>query len=136
MEVNNKYKCVTTVQGIKDYIGDATEVAFDYETAPDDAYREEDRAALDPHKSHIVGCSFSVEEGTGIYVPIAHKIGTNIDKDEFFAYLRDFLSDKGRIKIAHNIAFESCQSYHQGIVIKAPVYDTLCAAQMTLKNHY
>ena len=136
MGLTNKYECVTTVQGIKDYIGNAKEVAFDYETAPDIDFRDEDKAALDPHKSHIVGCSFSVGEGTGIYVPIAHKIGTNIDKDEFFAYLRDFLSDKGRIKIAHNIAFESCQSYHQGIVIKAPVYDTICAAQMTLKNHY
>lgn len=136
MEIKNRYECVTSVQGIKDYIGNATEVAFDYETAPDEPFREEDKAALDPHKSHIVGCSFSVKEGTGIYVPIAHLIGTNIDKDEFFAYLRAFLSDKRIIKIAHNIAFESCQSYHQGIVIKAPVYDTICAAQMTLKNHY
>lgn len=136
MEIKNKYECVTSVQGIKDYIGNATEVAFDYETAPDEPFRGEDKAALDPHKSHIVGCSFSVKEGTGIYVPIAHLIGTNIDKDEFFAYLREFLSDKRIIKIAHNIAFESCQSYHQGIVIKAPVYDTICAAQMTLKNHY
>lgn len=136
MGLKNKYECVTTVQGIKDYIGSAKEVAFDYETAPDIDFRDEDKAALDPHKSHIVGCSFSVEEGTGIYVPIAHLIGTNTDKDEFFAYLREFLSDQGIIKIAHNIAFESCQSYHQGIVIKAPVYDTICAAQMTLKNHY
>ncbi|WP_167958536.1 bifunctional 3'-5' exonuclease/DNA polymerase [Anaerosporobacter faecicola] len=136
MEIKNKYECVISVQGIKDYIGNAIEVAFDYETAPDEPFREEDKAALDPHKSHIVGCSFSVKEGTGIYVPIAHLIGTNIDKDEFFAYLREFLSDKRIIKIAHNIAFESCQSYHQGIVIKAPVYDTICAAQMTLKNHY
>ena len=136
MGLKNKYECVTTVQGIKDYIGNAKEVAFDYETAPDIDFRDEDKAALDPHKSHIVGCSFSVEEGTGIYVPIAHLIGTNTDKDEFFAYLREFLSDQGIIKIAHNIAFESCQSYHQGIVIKAPVYDTICAAQMTLKNHY
>lgn len=136
MEIKNRYECVTSVQGIKDYIGNAIEVAFDYETAPDEPFREEDKAALDPHKSHIVGCSFSVKEGTGIYVPIAHLIGTNIDKDEFFAYLRAFLSDKRIIKIAHNIAFESCQSYHQGIVIKAPVYDTICAAQMTLKNHY
>lgn len=136
MGLTNKYECVTTVQGIKDYIGNAKEVAFDYETAPDIDFRDEDKAALDPHKSHIVGCSFSVEEGTGIYVPVAHLIGTNIDKDEFFAYLREFLSDQSIIKIAHNIAFESCQSYHQGIVIKAPVYDTICAAQMTLKNHY
>ena len=35
MGLTNKYECVTTVQGIKDYIGNAKEVAFDYETAPD-----------------------------------------------------------------------------------------------------
>ena len=64
MGLTNKYECVTTVQGIKDYIGNAKEVAFDYETAPDKDFRDEDKAALDPHKSHIVGCSFSVEEGT------------------------------------------------------------------------
>lgn len=132
----SKYKCVTTVQGIKDYIGNATEVAFDFETAPDEPFREEEKAALDPHKSHIVGCSFSVRDGTGIYVPIAHLQGTNINRDEFLTFLREFLSSKEFTKIAHNIAFEACHSYHLGMVIKAPVYDTICAAQMTLKNHY
>ena len=39
MEIKNKYECVTTVQGIKDYIGNATEVAFDYETAPDEPFQ-------------------------------------------------------------------------------------------------
>lgn len=136
METLNKYKCVTTVHGIRDYIGDHREVAFDFETAPDVVFRDEDRAALDPHKSHIVGCSFSVEEGTGIYVPVAHLIGENIDEQEIYEFLREFLSNAHIVKIAHNIAFESCQAYHKGIVIKPPVYDTICAAQMTLKNHY
>ena len=72
--MNTDYRCVTTVAGIKEYIGGAHIVAFDFETAPDDPYREEDRAALDPAKAHIVGCSFSVQEGTGIYVPIAHRL--------------------------------------------------------------
>ena len=58
--MNTEYKCVTTVDGIKDYIGDSRIVAFDFETAPDDPHREEDKAALDPAKAHIVGCSFSV----------------------------------------------------------------------------
>ena len=79
--MTNKYECVTTVDGIKKYIGNSTVVAFDYETAPNDEYRNEDKAALDAHKAHIVGCSFSVEEGTGIYVPVAHKIGTNIEAE-------------------------------------------------------
>ena len=134
--MNDKYKCITTVDGIREYIGNAKVVAFDYETAPDEVYRQEDRAALDAHKSHIVGCSFSVEEHTGIYVPVAHKEGINIDADSFFAFLREFLTNPKITKVAHNIAFESQVSYSLGIVILPPVYDTIVAAQMTLKSNF
>lgn len=134
--MNDKYKCITTVDGIREYIGNAKVVAFDYETAPDEVYRQEDRAALDAHKSHIVGCSFSVEEHTGIYVPVAHKEGINIDTDSFFAFLREFLTNPKITKVAHNIAFESQVSYSLGIVILPPVYDTIVAAQMTLKSNF
>lgn len=134
--MNTDYRCVTTVDGIRDYIGGSRIVAFDFETAPDDPYREEDKAALDPAKAHIVGCSFSVKEGTGVYVPVAHRVGTNIDRDAFFAFLTAFLMDKTVIKIAHNIAFESSMAYARGIVIQAPVYDTICASQMSLKSIY
>ncbi len=132
--MNTEYKCVTTIEGIKDYIGNSRLVAFDYETAPDELYRNEEKAALDPAKAHIVGCSFSVKGGTGIYVPVAHLKGTNINKDDFYGFLKAFLEDRTIVKIAHNIAFESSISYKEGIVIQAPVYDTICASQMTLKN--
>ncbi len=130
------YRCVTSVQEIREYIGNAMVVAFDYETAPDEPYRTEEKAALDPHKSHIAGCSFSVKEHTGIYVPVAHKIGENIANTLFLHFLKSFLTNKNITKIAHNIAFESAMSYHQNIVIQPPVYDTICAAQMTLKSNY
>lgn len=130
------YRCVTSVQEIREYIGNAAIVAFDYETAPDELYRTEEKAALDPHKSHITGCSFSVKEHTGIYVPVAHKIGENIDNTSFLHFLNSFLTNKNITKIAHNIAFESSVSYHQNILIQPPVYDTICAAQMTLKSNY
>lgn len=134
--MNTEYKCVTTVDGIRDYIGGNRIVAFDFETAPNDPYRKEDKASLDPARAHIVGCSFSVKEGTGVYVPVAHRIGTNIDKDAFFEFLTAFLIDKTIIKIAHNIAFESSMAYARGIVIQTPVYDTICASQMSLKSAY
>ena len=134
--MNTEYKCVTTVDGIRDYIGDSRLVAFDFETAPDTPYREEEKAALDPAKAHIVGCSFSVKEGTGIYVPVAHLTGANIDHVSFFAFLAAFLTDRSLIKIAHNIAFESSFAYASGIVIQVPVYDTICASQMSLKSIY
>lgn len=134
--MNTEYKCVTMVDGIRDYIGDSRLVAFDFETAPDAPYREEEKAALDSAKAHIVGCSFSVKEGTGIYVPIDHRVGVNIDHAAFFAFLATFLTDWSVIKIAHNIAFESSFAYASGIVIQAPVYDTICASQMSLKSIY
>lgn len=134
--MNTEYKCVTTVDGINDYIGGSCVVAFDFETAPNDPYRKEDKASLDPARAHIVGCSFSVKEGTGVYVPVAHRIGTNIDKDAFFEFLTTFLIDKTIIKIAHNLAFESSMAYARGIVIQTPVYDTICASQMSLKSAY
>ncbi len=130
------YRCVISVQEIHDYIGNAAVVSFDYETAPDETYRMEEKAALDPHKSHIVGCSFSVKEYTGIYVPVAHKVGENIGSTEFLHFLQAFLTNSNIIKVAHNIAFESAVSCHQNIVIQPPVYDTICAAQMTLKSNY
>ena len=132
----NDYKCVTTIQGILDYLGDAKIVAFDYETSPNEPYRNQEKAALDPAKSHIVGCSFSVREHTGIYVPVSHLIGRNIDNEKFFVFLQHFLEDRSITKVAHNIAFESMFSYLIGSVILPPVYDTMAAAQMTLKKRY
>lgn len=130
------YRCVTSVQEIQQYIGNAAVVAFDYETAPGEPYRIEEKAALDPAKSHIVGCSFSAKEHTGIYVPVAHKIGRNMDGIVFFRFLQNFLTNKNIVKVAHNIAFESAISCQRDIVIQPPVYDTICAAQMTLKSNY
>ena len=118
------------------YTEAACQNAFDFETAPDDPYRDEEKAALDPAKSHIVGCSFSVKEGSGIYVPLAHRVGKNIDSKAFYKFLAEFLTNKSIIKTAHNIAFEASFAYAKGIVIQAPVYDTICASQMTLKNAY
>ena len=132
--MNANYKCITSVEGIREYIGDAKIIAFDYETAPDEAYRNEDKAALDAHKAHIVGCSFSVSEGSGIYVPVAHKVGKNIEPTAFDKFLREFLANTEVVKIAHNLAFESQMSYARGIVIMPPVYDTIAASQMSLKS--
>lgn len=134
MNEKTGYKVVTTVEEIRDYIGNAEVVAFDYETAPDDKYRDEDKAALDPAKSHIVTVSLSVRAHTGIMIPVAHKSGKNIDQDEFIAFLTEFLMNPKVVKVAHNLSFESMFSYALGIVVQAPVYDTITASQMSLKS--
>jgi len=128
------YRVVTEIGEVRKYLSGASLVAFDFETAPAEPYRAEERAALDPHKAHIAGVSFSTAEGDGIYVPIAHKVGTNADPAAVMALLAEFAADPGVIKIAHHLSFESAFLYARGIVIQPPVYDTIAAAQMTLKS--
>ena len=84
-----QYKSVTTINEIENYLGEAAIIAFDFETAPMDGCRDEERAALDAHKSIIVGVSFSVAEGTAIYVPLTHRCGQNVnDPKEVMDYLK------------------------------------------------
>jgi DNA polymerase-1 len=131
----SNYRCVTAVGEVRKYLSGAPAVAFDFETAPDEPWRDDSRAALDPHKAHIVGISFSRAEGEGIYLPIAHKIGRNADDlPAIWQYLAGFFADASVIKVAHNLAFESMFLYARGIVLQAPCYDTIAAAQMTLKS--
>lgn len=135
-EIKNEYRCVTDPAEVKAYLGDSKIVSFDYETAPDEGYRDEDKAALDAAKSHICTLSLSVREHTGIMIPVAHKVGPNMPKAEFDALLVELLTDRSIIKVAHNLSFEAMFSYAKGIVIMPPVYDTIAASQMTLKNAY
>lgn len=73
------YKLALNIQDIKEYIGTHKLLALDIETSPFEKYRNYDQASLDAHKSSITGISFSVVEGTGIYVPFNHKVGRNAD---------------------------------------------------------
>ena len=132
----NTYRCVIDIREVRDYLNGADMVAFDFETAPDEAFRDTEKAALDPAMSHICTLSLSVAEHSGIMIPVAHKNGTNMDAAVFAAFLREFLSDGNLVKVAHNLQFESMFAYALGIVIQPPVYDTIAAAQMTLKNVY
>ena len=61
-----EYTCVLTLNKIKAYLAEAAVVGFDFETAPLEEYRSEERAALDAHKAAITGVSLSVSEDSGI----------------------------------------------------------------------
>lgn len=51
--MHSNYKNVTDLPTVYKYVKNSEIVAFDYETAPDEEYRQEEKAALDPHKAHM-----------------------------------------------------------------------------------
>lgn len=131
------YTRVTTQKEIHQYLHGAGIVAFDFETAPLEHYRNEEKAALDAHKARIVGVSLSVAEGSSIYVPLAHVGDGNAeDPQAVFRYLTEALwLNPNIVKIAHNLAFEAMFLYARGVILSPPRYDTIAAAQLTLKNN-
>ena len=132
------YHIIYTTDAIREYIGDAGIIAFDFETAPDDAWRDEPKAALDAHKAHIVGISLSVSECSAVYIPLAHKVGDNAaDPASVMEYLREAVFENPKVvKVAHNLSFEAMFLYARGIVVCEPCYDTIAAAQLTLKSKF
>jgi len=130
------YKPIHTLEEIQCYLSSTSQVAFDFETAPDALYRNFDKAALDPHQAHIVGISFSIAEGDAVYLPLTHRGGDNAaNQDEIWAWLAEYLFQSvSIIKVAHNLAFESSFLYARGIVVQEPCYDTIAAAQLMYKN--
>ena len=131
------YRCETNLQEIKKYLRGAGVVAFDFETAPLPAYRDDNKAALDAHRSHIVGVSLSVAEGSAVYVPLRHLRGSNADPEQIIPFLRGALwMNPAVVKIAHNLSFEAMFLYALGVVVQPPCYDTIAAAQMTLKTTF
>lgn len=130
-----EYTCITTTMELQNYLGNSKLIAFDFETAPDAEFRNEARAALDAHKAHIVGVSFSVAEGTAVYVPMRHSTGMNANEKEMMCFLAELMENTEIIKVAHNMSFEAMFLYAQGIVVQQPCYDTIASSQMTLKSN-
>ena len=131
------YRCITDTQQIREYLDNADTVAFDFETAPLPECRADAQAALDAHRANIVGISLSVKEGSAIYVPLRHHDGNNADPVQVIPFLRDALwMNTAILKVAHNLAFESMFLYAQEIILQSPCYDTIAAAQLTLKNMF
>ena len=131
------YRCETDLAAIKNYLQNAAVVAFDFETSPLLQFRADPRAALDAHRACIVGISLSTEEGSAIYVPLEHLGGGNADRAQVIPFLQDALWMNPRVvKVAHNLAFESMFLYAMGIILQPPCYDTIAAAQMTLKASF
>jgi len=134
MEKN--YKSVTDPEELRRYLSGIDPIAWDYETAPDEDWRNDPKAALDPHKAHVTDCSYSKAAHEGITVPIGHKTGNNMNPETFWAIHSEFVLRTDVVKICHNLAFEASFTYAKGVVIQEPVYDTICAAQMTLKSAF
>jgi len=91
--------------------------AFDTETT-----------SLDAPRAELVGVSFTDRAGEGAYVPLAHSYPgapAQLDRAEVLAQLRPLLEDAQRLKVGHNLKYDTNVLANYGIALNGVAYDTM-----------
>ena len=117
--VKNSYKCITTKEGLKKLIKDATKaetVAIDTETT-----------GLDYIDSELVGISLSFKAGEGFYIPVGHKDDSTpqLALDYVLAELKPLLENNDKKFIGQNIKFDKNVLSKYGVNISSIKNDTM-----------
>ena len=98
-------------------INQAKLVCFDTETT-----------SLDPMTAKIVGMSFSVEAGTGAYLPLTHDYFDAPEQLNFAATLakvKPILEDPSIKKVGQNLKYDQHVLANHGVALKGIAHDTL-----------
>ncbi len=117
-DVQHSYKIARSLEDLEAYLGDAEEFAVDLETT-----------SLDPVDAEIVGISLSTEEGSGLYIPLGHKDGRNLDKSEVLKFLKGKLENGTILKVGQNLKYDISVLLKEGIEPRK-IFDTMIASYL------
>ncbi|MDX8398417.1 MAG: DNA polymerase I [Mariprofundaceae bacterium] len=91
--------------------------------------------SLHCHDAELVGLSFSVQEGEGWYVPIAHRGADllapkpkQLDKDHILTALKPILEDQQKPKCGHNLKYDIQVLRRAGIKLAGLTADSMLLA--------
>jgi len=91
--------------------------------------------SLHCHDAELVGLSFSVQEGEGWYVPIAHRSGdllapkpSQLDKNITLDALTPILEDANKAKCGHNLKYDMQVLRRAGITLRGIAADSMLLA--------
>lgn len=99
-------------------LADAGSFAIDTETT-----------SLNPLDAVLAGVSFSMEEGRGWYVPVAHR-DSPLSTEAVLACMKPLLENPGLLKIGQNLKYDIRILAHAGIELAGIGFDTMVAAYL------
>ncbi|MDW8263556.1 MAG: 5'-3' exonuclease H3TH domain-containing protein, partial [Phycisphaerales bacterium] len=115
------YRLVNDVDAFESFLRQLNKqecFAFDTETS--------DLGAM---RSHLIGMSFSWQEGTGFYVPVRGPAGsTFLPAEQVLPALRAILQDPSVGKVGHNLKYDALVMRNAGIELRGIRLDTMIAA--------
>lgn len=87
---------------------EVADIQFYLEKGSVDGYvgMDTEGTGLDTRRADLVGLSLSVSEGEGLYVPLAHTIGSNLSKPAVVRVLQEFLKDGCLAPVFYNAKYD------------------------------
>ncbi len=85
----------------------------------------------DPMQAGLVGISFCLKEGKGVYLPLAHHylgVPEQVPWKDARDVLREVLEDETILKVGQNIKYDACVLERHGITLKGISFDTMIAS--------
>ncbi|MDA9689835.1 DNA polymerase I [Betaproteobacteria bacterium] len=121
------YRLINTEESFNDFLREldtAKIVAFDTETT-----------SLNVRSASLVGISFSLSEGTGVYIPLAHT-DENVDQlaTEYVLKSLDNWFQGSCTKVAHNLKYDLHILLNAGVKIRGPFEDTMLMSYVLEAN--
>ena len=121
-ELERYYRTVDTPESLERLVAELSAVsslAIDTETT-----------GKDPMYAELVGLSLSCEPGKACYVPVDHKIGTQLPLPQVVERLKPLIEDPSIAKTAHNGKYDMMVLAQHGIELNNLSFDTMIAAYL------
>jgi len=116
------YRIVDSTEALEQLAGElsaASSFVIDVETT-----------GKDPMYAELVGISLSCQPGKACYVPVGHKVGTQLPLPQVVERLKPFIEDASIAKAAHNGKYDMMVLAQHGIELKNLGFDTMIAAYL------
>lgn len=84
--------------------------------------------SLDAMQARVVGLSFSVKPGEGVYIPLRHAgpgAPEQLPLDEVLSKLKPWFEDASRPKLGQNIKYDTHVLANHGITVRGYAHDTM-----------
>ncbi len=83
---------------------------------------------LDPKYASLVGLSCSIDAGKAYYIPVGHRMGKQLARNDVLGKLRPFISDPKVAKMAHNGKYDMTVLARYNVELRSLSFDTMIAA--------
>lgn len=116
------YQIVDTPQALEELISklqDASSFTIDLETT-----------GKEPMYAGLVGLSFSYEPGKAYYVPVGHRLGSQLPMNHVLERLKPLIEDTKISKVAQNGKYDMMVLAEYGIELRNLSFDTMLAAYL------